>query len=476
MAPIPHGQSQLWSLNLPKNRTNNSPHLPPQSRIDDSDSLLNQSDSSFITTSTITGSHPNLSSLQNSPNSNLSKTLTTKIQETPRKGIKDLKVGEHPNHSSQGMEKELLKTEPDGGNVASRGVTSLPKIIDISEPDNAQEVTGVTQDEFSGESSCLLSEEEEEQEENNKENGKDNNEGEYEDCDGRIDTQAAQKFKTNLRVSSQYGQEKEQLPDFRHPKGQVHLLKDNDDYQATEKINIEDQDPERHLLEKNQQQHQFGRRRQLILRDFSRLLNLKENKKNSRVKIKDEILFKELPKVNMDQKCCLRDESLNDYERASSRQLAGNFKYEEEGKKKFFIFERIKVEIHIDRLRLEFINDVNCQMMIEFDWREGWSKHTCYNNCLVELGAQSINDGFDRGKTERVLLEIEARRTEHKTRKWWREQCIDTYVEDLKIINNSLNEVFNSPNDLSHNCQAPQMSYQQEELTESVWRPSSLDC
>ncbi|CAH7686327.1 expressed protein [Phakopsora pachyrhizi] len=111
-----------------------------------------------------------------------------------------------------------------------------------------------------------------------------------------------------------------------------------------------------------------GRKRQLILTDFPRLLNVKENKKNSRVKIKDEILFKELPKLNMDQKYCLRDElgneSLNDYERASSRQRSekskktslsfikrggsggeiGDCEYDEEGKKKFLIFKRIEVE------------------------------------------------------------------------------------------------------------------------------------
>ncbi|KAI8445486.1 XRN 5'-3' exonuclease N-terminus-domain-containing protein [Phakopsora pachyrhizi] len=69
-----------------------------------------------------------------------------------------------------------------------------------------------------------------------------------------------------------------------------------------------------------------------------------------------------------------------------------------------------------------------------------------------------------RGNIERVLLEIDTRRTKHKTRKQWRAQFIEIYVEDLKIINNSLSEVFNSLNDLSHNCQAPQMSYQQEEI------------
>ncbi|CAH7686326.1 PkB-like protein, partial [Phakopsora pachyrhizi] len=62
--------------------------------MDDSDSLLNRSDSSSITTSTITASPPNLSSLHNSPNSNLSKSSTSTIQERPRKGIKDFKVGE----------------------------------------------------------------------------------------------------------------------------------------------------------------------------------------------------------------------------------------------------------------------------------------------------------------------------------------------------------------------------------------------
>ncbi|CAH7671242.1 hypothetical protein PPACK8108_LOCUS6007 [Phakopsora pachyrhizi] len=199
--------------------------------------------------------------------------------------------------------------------------------------------------------------------------------------------------------------------------------------------------------------------------------------------------------------------------------------------------------IHIDRLRLEFINEVNCQRMIEFCWREGWSKQisqlrsqlgsTCDKCYLVELGAQSINDDFERWALEifkaqerhnlvdlilsdddepppdylqtlesfktdlissclemiepatnlikeigcqtdevtlqtcegiRVLLEIEARRTEHKSRKRWRAQRIEISVEDLKIINNSLCEVCNSLNDLGHNRQALRMSYQQEKI------------
>ncbi|KAI8460916.1 hypothetical protein BY996DRAFT_6487108 [Phakopsora pachyrhizi] len=341
----------------------------------------------------------------------------------------------HTQKEKKGMDKKILETEPNGGNVASSSGTSSSKVIDILEPDVAKEETGVTHDEFSVESSCLLSEEEEEQKEDNKENGKDDNEGDYEDCYGRIDAQAAQKFKPNSRVASQSGQEKEQLPEFCHPKAQVHLLKDNDDPQATEKIN--------------------------------------ENKKNSRVKIKDKILFKKLPKLNMDENSCLRDEleneSLNDFERASSRQWLQKTKKSSlsfikrggiGGEEEVFIFKRIKVEnldksyfefdriesslnrpmedfdadnkpelfilpkmmihhqlqtlfkfnsgrvVHIGRLRIEFINEVNCQRMIEFDWRKGWSKQisqlksqlgsTCDKIFLVELGAQSINDGFDR--------------------------------------------------------------------------------
>ncbi|KAI8459017.1 hypothetical protein BY996DRAFT_6443147 [Phakopsora pachyrhizi] len=84
----------------------------------------------------------------------------------------------HPNQFSQEKDKEHLKTEPDGGNVASSGGTSSPKVIDLLEADDAQEETGFTLDRFSGESSCSLSKEEkEEKEEEDKEN----------DCDGRID-------------------------------------------------------------------------------------------------------------------------------------------------------------------------------------------------------------------------------------------------------------------------------------------------
>ncbi|KAI8458489.1 hypothetical protein BY996DRAFT_79344 [Phakopsora pachyrhizi] len=66
--------------------------------------------------------------------------------------------------------------------------------------------------------------------------------------------------------------------------------------------------------------------------------------------------------------------------------------------------------VHIDRLRLEFINEVNRQRMIEFGWREEWSKQisqlrsqlrsTCDDIRLVELGAQSIDDDFERWAVE----------------------------------------------------------------------------
>ncbi|KAI8460111.1 hypothetical protein BY996DRAFT_6520451 [Phakopsora pachyrhizi] len=312
----------------------------------------------------------------------------------------------NPNQSSQRMNKELLKTETDEGNVASSNGTSSSKVIDVLEPDDAQEETG----------------KEEEQEEDNKENCKDDNEGKYEECDGMIDAQAAQKFENDSREEA-------------------------------------------------------------------------ENKKSSRMKIKDKILFKGLPKLNMDQNFCLRDElgneSLDDYERASSRQWSqkskknslsfikrggsgrgfANFKYDKEWKKKFLIFKRIKVE-NLDKSYFEFdrieislnrtmedvqfkINSAEQQIkeslepdikpklfilpkmminhqiqtlfksisgrVVHIDRRrleEGWIKQfsqlrsqlesTCDNICLVELGAQSTNYGFDSNYDEPPLEYLQA--------------------------------------------------------------------
>ncbi|CAH7688407.1 hypothetical protein PPACK8108_LOCUS23374 [Phakopsora pachyrhizi] len=42
----------------------------------------------------------------------------------------------YPNQFSQEMDKEHLKNEPDGGNVASSSGTSSPKVINILEADN----------------------------------------------------------------------------------------------------------------------------------------------------------------------------------------------------------------------------------------------------------------------------------------------------------------------------------------------------
>ncbi|CAH7666730.1 hypothetical protein PPACK8108_LOCUS1082 [Phakopsora pachyrhizi] len=63
-----------------------------------------------------------------------------------------------------------IETEPDGGDVASSGGTSSPKVLDLLDADDAQEETGFTQDEFSGELSCLLSKEEKAEQEEDKEN------------------------------------------------------------------------------------------------------------------------------------------------------------------------------------------------------------------------------------------------------------------------------------------------------------------
>ncbi|KAI8455604.1 hypothetical protein BY996DRAFT_6508072 [Phakopsora pachyrhizi] len=225
------------------------------------------------------------------------------------------------------------------------------------------------------------------------------------------------------------------------------------------------------------------------------------------MKIKDKILFKGLPKLNMDQNFCLRDElgneSLDDYERASSRQWSqkskknslsfikrggsgrgfANFKYDKEWKKKFLIFKRIKVE-NLDKSYFEFdrieislnrtmedvqfkINSAEQQIkesvaeqlelsinscpstnikpklfilpkmminhqiqtlfksisgrVVHIDRRrleEGWIKQfsqlrsqlesTCDNICLVELGAQSTNYGFDSNYDEPPLEYLQA--------------------------------------------------------------------
>ncbi|CAH7667101.1 hypothetical protein PPACK8108_LOCUS1486 [Phakopsora pachyrhizi] len=217
----------------------------------------------------------------------------------------------NPNQSSQRMNKELLKTETDEGNVASSNGTSSSKVIDVLEPDDAQEETG----------------KEEEQEEDNKENCKDDNEGKYEECDGMIDAQAAQKFENDSRsISSNtmmiLKQQKRLTPITK-------ILKDT---------YLKKFDNNSNLCAINREEEA-------------------ENKKSSRMKIKDKILFKGLPKLNMDQNFCLRDElgneSLDDYERASSRQGFANFKYDKEWKKKFLIFKRIKVE-NLDKSYFEF--------------------------------------------------------------------------------------------------------------------------